>query len=701
MLEVSDLCIDIRRGSDTRLVVNHVSASVGEHEIVGVVGESGAGKSMMARSVVKLLPQAASIRGGRVLFEGKDLLSCPLGELREVRGAQIGMILQDPMSSLDPTMTIGKQVSEPLKVHGAKDAKASAAAAEAMLSLVGLPDVGQLMSAFPHQLSGGMRQRVAIAMALICRPKLLIADEPTTALDVTIQAQILEVLRSLRADLGLSILLISHDIGVVSSIADRIVVMYGGEVVEDGSAEDLLKHPFHHYTNALLSAAAGTTPPGAVESTRPAEVAHGRQARGSHDRCCYAAQCAAADDACWSAKPAWIEREPKHHAACIWPPEVHTEAVRASTADDDTGWHDPATSPEGTEVLRVEDVSKVFPISQGAFKRSAGERRAVAGVSFTVERGENLAIIGESGCGKTTLARLLVGLEVPTTGRVIVSGNEIRKLRRSQARGARRRIQLMFQDPFASLDPRMRVLRSLREPLTVQGVGAKEERNERVVQLLRSVGLSAEAAELMPYEFSGGQRQRLAFARAVILNPDIVVADEPVSALDVSVRAQVLGVMMKLQAEHQLSYVIISHDISIVRLVADRTAVMYAGRIVEIGPTRSVLTAPRHPYTKGLLASVPKVEKGAARATMTVGVTGELTHDQDLDRGCPFRSRCPYRRTECDAAVPALERHGSSDVDVACYFPLDAADPNDVPSARPPVADSAPSVKSEGSWSGT
>jgi peptide/nickel transport system ATP-binding protein len=670
MLEISDLCVTVRRGDVTRTVVNRVSLTMAEHEIVGVVGESGAGKSMMARSIVKLLPMAARITGGRVLFDGTDLLTCPANVLRSVRGGQIGVILQDPMSSLDPTMTIGKQVSEPLLVHGEKDATVLAAAAEAMLMLVGLPDAAQLMRAFPHQLSGGMRQRVAIAMALICRPKLLIADEPTTALDVTIQAQILEVLKNLRAELGLSILLISHDIGVVSSIADRIVVMYGGEVVEDGSAERVLLRPFHRYTESLLAAASGAAPPGAG-TTPTHEVAQGRQGRSEGERCCFAGPCPAGDGACWAARPPWTEHEPGHYAACIHPPVGKVDAAWEATGDDE-GWHVAATAGDHVEVLRVEDVSKVFPISQGPFTRSAGNRHAVAGVSFSLEKGENLAIIGESGCGKTTLARILVGLETPTTGRVSVSGREIRQLRRAEGRRARRHIQLMFQDPYASLDPRMRVLRSLREPLTVQGVGAREERNERVQQLLKSVGLSADSADLMPYEFSGGQRQRLAFARAVILNPDIVVADEPVSALDVSVRAQVLAVMMRLQAEHRLSYVIISHDISIVRKVADRTAVMYAGRIVEIGPTRDVLTAPRHPYTRGLLASVPKVAPGASRATLAVGVTGELSHDEDLSRGCPFRFRCPQRRDLCDTVLPALEGHGSARVDVACHFPQES-----------------------------
>jgi len=669
VLEVSDLSVAIRRGDDTRLVVNQVSLSIGENEIVGVVGESGAGKSMMARSVVKLLPLAARIRGGRILFGGKDLLTCSPADLRAVRGRQIGVILQDPMSSLDPTMTIGKQVSEPLLVHGEKDHKVLSAAAESMLSLVGLPAAGQLMSAFPHQLSGGMRQRVAIAMALIGRPRLLIADEPTTALDVTIQAQILDVLKNLRTELGLSILFISHDIGVVSSISDRIAVMYGGQLVEDGPTERVLVRPFHRYTEALLSAAAGLSSTGGTGVSEVATVAHARQERLGADRCCFAAHCDAADAICWSARPVWTRRGEAHGAACVHPPEERNGEGRPTRSPSAHSWHIAAMTGEHTEVLRVDDVSKVFPISQGAFKHSAGNRQAVAGVSFTLEKGENLAVIGESGCGKTTLARILVGLEVPTTGKVTVLGREIRKLRRSEARRARRQIQLMFQDPYASLDPRMRVLRSLREPLTVQGEGAKSERNERVYQLLKSVGLSADAADLMPYEFSGGQRQRLAFARAVILNPAIVVADEPVSALDVSVRAQVLSVMIRLQAKHRMSYVVISHDISIVQQVADRTAVMYAGRIVEIGPTRDVLSSPRHPYTQGLLASVPKVEKGAARATLTVGVKGELAHDEDLSRGCPFRFRCPHRRTECDAAAPALERRGSTRGEVACHFP--------------------------------
>jgi peptide/nickel transport system ATP-binding protein len=670
MLQVSGLQVDIRRGDETRRVVNDVDLNVAEHEIVGIVGESGAGKSMMARALVKLLPLAARIPAGQVEFDGRDLLTCTNDELRAVRGQQIGVILQDPMSSLDPTMTIGKQVSEPLIVHGEKNRRHAMATAAATMQLVGLPDATELLSAYPHQLSGGMRQRVAIAMSLICGPRFLIADEPTTALDVTIQAQILEVLRELRSRLGLSILLISHDIGVVSSIADRIVVMYGGEVVEEGPAEDVLANPGHRYTESLLAALSGPTRHAAESRGETGTESDGTA--GASSRCCFVLECPTARADCWAGRPAWHKRGPSHRAACLHPPpparEREVPSVPRVVAVQDR-WHVRKTV-EDHEVLRAESLSKSFPILQGMMRKRIGTRYAVSDVSFVLNEGENLAVIGESGCGKTTLARMLVGLEQPTNGRVLIHGVEQRSLRKSEARRSRRQIQLMFQDPYASLDPRMKVLRSVREPLTVQGVGSKEERNARVYQLLDSVGLSAEAAGLFPHEFSGGQRQRLAFARAIILNPDIVVADEPVSALDVSVRAQVLGVMTKLQAENPLSYIVISHDISIVRQVADRTAVMYAGRLVEIGPTRSVLTSPRHPYTQGLLASVPSVSEGSTRASLSVGIRGELAHHPDLHAGCPFRFRCPARQAKCETIMPDLEAHGASEGEVACHFPL-------------------------------
>jgi peptide/nickel transport system ATP-binding protein len=692
MLEIEDLCVEIRRGAQTETVVDGVSLGIGGGEIVGVVGESGAGKSLTARAVLRLLPRAASVRGGQIVFDGVDLLQASASQLRSVRGAKVGMILQDPMSSLDPTMKIGDQVSEPLRLHGTKSGKQAMRQAEDMLNMVGLPDARRRLDDYPHLLSGGMRQRVAIAMALICRPRLLIADEPTTALDVTIQAQILDVLRSLREQLGLSILLISHDIGVVGSIADRIAVMYAGQVVEDGPAERVLAEPGHRYTEALLDAFSdekgaqigrqGAEPGPAAPPDSPIEA--------SRDRGCrFAWRCPAATLECVDSNPPWVSHEGGHWTRCINPPRA---APRPATTPStfNGGAARSLTSPgtDGPEVLRVEGVSKEFPIARGTMQRRIGVRKALQDVSFSLRKGETLAVIGESGCGKTTLARVLVGLERPTSGRVFVQGRQVRDLSGRSARQFRGSIQLMFQDPYGSLDPRMKVGKSLAEPMAIQGLGSREERIARVLQLLQEVGLDEEAATLYPHEFSGGQRQRLAFARSIIVRPAVVVADEPVSALDVSIRAQVLDIMRKLQFEHGIAYVVISHDISIVRRIADRTAVMYAGRVVEIGPTESVLGSPMHPYTQGLLASVPTISRGATvRATVQVGVRGELSDEVDVLTGCPFRTRCPKARSICQETAPQLEPHDMSNRLVECHFPgLEAASVRrSHPDADPPA----------------
>ncbi len=674
LLSVVDLSVDIRRGSDTLRVVEHASVAVDAGEVVGLVGESGAGKSMVARSIIRLLPARATMRSGRIIFDGTDVTSCTKRELRHVRGKGIGIVLQDPMSSLDPTMPIGRQVSEGIRLHRDGSAKEARAGAEEMLARVGLPDVKGIMPAYPHQLSGGMRQRVAIAMALAVGPKLLIADEPTTALDVTIQAQIVELLMNLKDALGLAILLISHDIALVSSVVDRVVVMYGGEVVEEGRTVDVIGRPLHRYTESLLRAALGSSPApleGGQRSVSLAVTARPEQS-GVSVGCCYVDRCTAATSECASTKPSWEQHRADHGAACYHPltintggyPESHSaERPRVSVSRSRA-----VLEPSESQILlRAERVSKEFPVRKGL--RSAGTRLAVSNVSLHLNERETLGIIGESGCGKTTLARLLVGLERPTSGRIAIRDTELFTSRGRPVRHLRRRIQLMFQDPYGSLDPRMRVLRSLREPLDVQSLGTKSERDRRVRELLESVGLTAGAARLFPHEFSGGQRQRLAFARSVILRPDIVVADEPVSSLDVSVRSRVLSVMSRLQAEFGLSFVIISHDIGTVRDMADRLLVMYAGRVVEDGPATSILDTPRHPYTEGLLSSVPRPRAVGPGFELPVGVRGEFSPDQALGGGCPFRIRCPRRQANCDTTAPELSSHGSALGTVACHYP--------------------------------
>jgi oligopeptide/dipeptide ABC transporter ATP-binding protein len=662
------MSIDIRRGSELRRVVQDVSFSVAPAEVVGIVGESGAGKSMVARSLLRLLPHGAYVRSGTVLFGDDDLLTCSRQTLRRVRGGEIGLVLQNPLSSLDPTMLIGRQVVEAVELHQLGHDKPPARRAAEMLAMVGLPGVEQLMSAYPHQLSGGMRQRVAIAMALVARPRLLIADEPTTALDVTIQAQILELLMRLQRELDLAIILISHDIAVVSSVANRVVVMYAGEVVEQGPTAHVIQQPLHRYTRSLLDVAIQPVVP-TDNTAEEAQLINFGEAIYHPGQCSFANRCLAAQADCLSDKPPWTQSTPLHGAACLHPPTLHiSESGTRSPANGSRGvMPRRQVSGDAPVVLRADDVSKDFPVRAG--RRQTGTRRAVDAVSLQLCEGETLGVIGESGCGKTTLARLMVGLERPTTGQVFVREAPLYTSLGRPVKRLRRDIQLMFQDPYASLDPRMRVMRSLREPLDVQQIDTRANRRQRVHELLAGIGLTAEAALLFPHEFSGGQRQRLAFARTTILRPTVVVADEPVSALDVSVRSRVLSVMARLRDEFKLSFVIISHDIGTVREMADRIVVMYAGRIVEEGPADAVLETPRHPYTRGLLASVPMPRADGAGFEIPVGVRGEFTPEH-ASGGCPFRLRCPDRRSTCDTLIPDLLPHeGSLGHLVACHFP--------------------------------
>ncbi len=559
LLAVSDLAVEFRTTERVVQAVRGVSFSVGGGETVAIVGESGSGKSVTALSLMRLIEHGGGhITTGALMFErpggGRiDLARAPPATMRAIRGAEIAMIFQEPMTSLNPVFTVGEQIAESIRLHQAKDHAAANREALRMLEQVRIPEAAQVLTRHPHQLSGGMRQRVMIAMALSCKPRLLIADEPTTALDVTIQAQILELIRLLQEEMHMSVVFITHDMGVVAEVADRVLVMFRGEIVEDGTAVQIFGAPRHPYTRALLAA-----------------VPRLGSMRGSN-------------------VPARF-------------PLPETASGTTTPAPDQLPLRAPAT---GAPLLKVRGLTTRFAVRSGFFSRVRRRVHAVEHISFDLAAGETLALVGESGCGKSTTGRSLLRLVDIDSGSIEFGGRDIAKLPADAMRPLRREIQMVFQDPFASLDPRLTVGFSVAEPLYVHGVAAGRAASDRVAWLLQHVGLSPDAALRYPHEFSGGQRQRIAIARALALQPKLIVADEAVSALDVSIRAQIVNLLLDLQAEFGLAYLFISHDMAVVERVSHRVAVMYLGQIVEIGPRRAVFDNPQHPYTRKLLAAVP------------------------------------------------------------------------------------------------
>ncbi|MEV4597040.1 ABC transporter ATP-binding protein [Amycolatopsis sp. NPDC049253] len=674
VLRLEDLhtTIDVRDG--VVRPVDGVTLEVGRGELLGLVGESGSGKTMTALSILRLLPPGGRIASGRILLGDDDVATMTPAELREVRGKRIGTVFQDPMTSLNPALPIGRQVSEPLELHSTLSRRELHERAVAMLELVGLPDARKRAEDYPHQLSGGMRQRVMIARALVCEPELLIADEPTTALDVTVQHQILELIDDLRRRLGMAVILVTHDLGVVAGRAEVVAVMYAGKIAELTDTRRLFGNPRHPYTEALFEA----LPENSAESGEKLYSIPGLppDLREPPTGCRFAPRCRYATDECVEKEPELRADVAGHEYACFHP--VGSAGVEEPSAV--VRVHEragaPASEPTaGAPLLEVENLVKDFPVTKGAvLRRRTGTVSAVAGVSFSVAAGETFGLVGESGCGKTTVGRAVVGLDEPTSGHIRINGTELTSLRGAELRQRHRDTHLVFQDPYASLDPRMRVGAILAEPLEIHGAGTRAQRSARVRELLGEVGLPADAAQRYPHEFSGGQRQRVGLARALALEPKLIVADEPVSALDVSVQAQILNLMNDLRERHGLTYVFISHDLSVVRYLAQRIGVMYLGKLVETGPAAEVHGNPRHPYTRGLIDTVPVADPWAAR--QSGGVSGELPSAISPPSGCRFRTRCPFAQEICAAEEPVLRPFGAGH-EAACHFPLDAAREHD------------------------
>ena len=599
LIEVDDLRTHFFTREGTVRAVDGVSFAVEKGKTLGIVGESGCGKSVTALSIMGLIPKPpAKIVSGSVLYEGRDLTKLSERQLEDVRGREIAMIFQDPMTSLNPTLTIGTQITETIRRHYDVSQKQANKKAIELLEKVRIPRAAERLSDYPHRFSGGMRQRVMIAIALSCDPKLLIADEPTTALDVTVQASVLDLLDDLRHEYDMSMIIITHDMGVVAEAADEIIVMYAGQVVEQASTLDLFDGPEHPYTEALLGALPAAR--GRQRSRRQADRDPGsparpdRSARGlplrpalplRRQRRLHDARAAAARD---PPRPLGPLRAPRQRARRRAPAgEGGLVSVRKP-------------------LLEVNDLHKHFPIREGLLiERKVGEVRAVDGVSFDVHPGETLGLVGESGSGKSTTGYCILQLIKPTSGSIKFEGTELTKLGREDLRRMRREMQIVFQDPYSSLDPRMTVGDIVGEPLIVHGIGTRRDRATRIRDLLDVVGFNPSFTNRYPHEFSGGQRQRIGIARALALSPKLIVCDEPVSALDVSIQAQILNLLKDLQRDFGLTYLFIAHDLAVIRGMSDRIAVMNRGQLVEIGPAEEVYTNPQDDYTKALLSAVP------------------------------------------------------------------------------------------------
>lgn len=571
VLSVRGLTTSFRIGDDWRPVVKDVSFDIAPRETVAIVGESGSGKSVTSLSIMRLLPKYASRIEGSVKLGGRELLTLGNEEMRKVRGNEISMIFQEPMTSLNPIFPIGKQIAEAITCHRQISAAEVRAEVIQLLEKVRIPNANGRFDDYPHQFSGGMRQRVMIAMALASKPRLLIADEPTTALDVTIQGQILDLIKVLQEEEGMSVLFITHDMGVVAEVSDRTIVMFRGDAVETGPTDDIFHRGRHPYTRALLSAVPRL---GSMQG---------------HDR-------------------------PMRF------PIIDVATGAMTTPEAEVG---PAVEGRRRPILEVKNLTTRFDIRSGLLGRKSGAVHAVENVSFDLCEGETLSLVGESGCGKSTTGRSITRLIEPTAGSISLDGYDVIRLDRSTLRNMRRTIQMVFQDPFASLDPRMKIGDAVMEPFIEHGLGTKPQAREKAADILKRVGLDPDMMRRYPHEFSGGQRQRIAIARTLMLDPKVIVADEAVSALDVSIKAQVCNLLLELQQSFNLAYLFISHDMAVVERVSHRVAVMYLGEIVEIGPRQAVFENPQHPYTKKLMAAVP-VSDPARRSIKRAVSTDEI-----------------------------------------------------------------------------
>jgi peptide/nickel transport system ATP-binding protein len=663
LLEVRNLRTEFLTDGGPVLAVDGVSFDMRPGETVGIVGESGSGKSVTALSILRLLADNARLGdGSSIRFRGQDLAALSEDEIRKLRGGEIAMIFQDPLTSLNPVLRISRQLVEGMLAHGTHNAGEALKHGIDLLARMGLTAPERAVNGYPHEFSGGMRQRVMLAMGFANNPSLLIADEPTTALDVTIQAQILDLLKALNREFGTAVLLISHDLGVIANVCERVLVMYAGEVVEEGPAEDLLADPRHPYTWALLNAVPrlDQEPPAdkrltAIEGAPPdpSKPAEGCRFR---PRCPFAiAKC--------SEHPDLLPVAEGRKARC-WVTQAGERLMKPAVADSVAA---PAAA-EARPMLELRGVVKHYPLRRETLFGERKAVRAVDGVDLDIMRGETVGLVGESGSGKSTIARLITRIQKPTSGSIRFGEVDLATAPRSVLRPLRRRIQMIFQDPYASLNPRMTVGQILEEPLRFHRlVTGAAEAKAKVAELLELVGLPARAAERYPHEFSGGQRQRIGTARALAVEPELIIADEPISALDVNIRAQIINLFVGLQQRLGLTFLFIAHDLAVVRQVSDHIVVLYLGKVMEVARARDLFAEPLHPYTRSLISAAPIPDVAVERRREHIRLTGEPPSPVSPPSGCRFRTRCPIAQGVCAEVEPPLAEHRPGHR-AACHF---------------------------------
>lgn len=668
LLQVEEMKTVFETRTGSVEAISGISFSISKGETVAIVGESGSGKSVSALSILRLLESSGKISSGKVLFNNLDLAEMNDEEIRKIRGKDIAMIFQDPMTCLDPVYSIGNQIIETIKIHEDLSKKEYVDRAIELLRLVGLPDAENRIHSYPHQLSGGQRQRVMIAIALACKPNLIIADEPTTALDVTIQAQIMELLKDLQTKLGTAIFLVTHDLGVVAEMADRVVVVYAGQVVEQSSVKELFEKPEHPYTEALMK----SIPRIETDRNQRLQTIKGNvpSLKELPSGCRFHPRCPYATEKCRSEEPSLFNVGENRVSKCwlVDPDSEVEKTMPSATAEkaEDSVYYELSDWSEDKELLlNVNELKKHFPITKGVLSRTVGHVQAVDGVSFDIYQGETVGLVGESGCGKSTVGRLITGLIDSTEGQVSFDGYDFTSLNRQLMKKLRKRIQFVFQDPYSSLNPRMTVLDIIGEPLEVHGLAKGTKKHKRVAELLETVGLSMNDIQKFPHQFSGGQRQRIGIARALATEPDLLICDEAVSALDVSVQAQILNLLKDLQNRMDLSYLFISHDLNVVKYISDRIAVMYLGEIVEVTDSDTLFRNPLHPYSKALISAVPVPDPIAEPDRIIL--EGEVPSPSNPPSGCKFHTRCPMAMEICKHKEPVLKEHSSGHT-VSCHL---------------------------------
>jgi peptide/nickel transport system ATP-binding protein len=687
LLDVRNLTTRFHTARGVVHAVENVSFAVNAGETLAIVGESGSGKSVTALSLLRMVRPPGRIEDGEIRFRGHDLMTLDEAGLRAVRGAGMSMVFQDPVASLNPAMRIADQLVETMRAHGKFTEKQARSRAVELMKLVGIPSPEARLADYPHTFSGGMRQRVVIAMAVANEPDLIIADEPTTALDVTIQAQVLDLLATLNRELGTAVILITHNLGVVARLCQRAAVMYAGRIVEQAPVAELFAEPRHPYTRDLLAAtprlsADRDTPLVPIEGRPPDLVTlpHG---------CAFAPRCRLAEPRCHETMPETRSVTPTETAAteatatssrswACWVSDAAQAAGRPLPPVPATAGVPSiaARSASREPLLRLHQVGRFFPSGKDRLlpRKASSGVQALDSVDLVVHRGETVGLVGESGCGKSTLARVVLGIHPATSGSVCYDGTDVTAATGKALRRYRRKVQLVFQDPYSSLNPRMTVAGMLREPIEIHGLANGHGVDARVREVLEMVGLDRSVATRYPHEFSGGQRQRIAIARALAVEPELIVCDEAVSALDVSLQAQILNLLTDLRARLGLAYVFIGHDLATVRHISDRIVVMYLGQIVESGPADAVIAAPQHPYTASLLSAVPEPDPVVERTRERIMLSGDVPSPLDPPRGCLFHTRCPIgpmarpERTVCIEQRPQLTATADGNL-AACHFP--------------------------------